>query len=84
MYWHISRSGTETYLEPCQISAVELFLQNSAKKDEVPVTTVNDWKSVIVGTKMPILVAFGCLDSPLCEIKMSELNKQHISQTRYY
>ena len=33
---------------------------------------------------MTILVALGVLDSPLCEIKMSTLNKQHINETGYY
>ena len=44
-------------------------------------TTVNDWRSLVVDAKISILVALGVLDSPLCEIKMSKLNKQHISKT---
>ena len=47
-------------------------------------TTVNDWDSLVFNTKMTILVALGVLDSPLCEIKMSTLNKQHINETGYY
>ena len=47
-------------------------------------TTVNDWDSLVFDTKMTILVALGVLDSPLCEIKMSTLNKQHINETGYY
>ena len=46
-------------------------------------TTVNDWRSLVVDAKISILVALGVLDSPLCEIKMSKLNKQHISKTGY-
>ena len=46
-------------------------------------TTVNDWDSLVFDTKMTILVALGVLDSPLCEIKMSTLNKQHINETGY-
>ena len=32
-------------------------------------TTVNDWRSLVVDAKISILVALGVLDSPLCEIK---------------
>ena len=39
------------------------------------VTTVNSWESLIVDTKVSILVALGALDSPLCKIKMSKLEK---------
>ena len=46
-------------------------------------TTVNGWESLIVDTKISILVGLGVLDSPLCEIKMSKLIKQHINQTGY-
>ena len=46
-------------------------------------TTVNDWRSLVVDAKISILVALGVLDSPLCEFKMSKLNKQHISKTGY-
>ena len=46
--------------------------------------TVNGWESLVADTKMSILVALGVLDSPLCEMKMSKLNKQHISETGYY
>ena len=38
-------------------------------------TTVSGWESLVVDTKISILVALGILDSPLCEIKMSKLNK---------
>ena len=47
-------------------------------------TTVKGWESLFVDTKISILVALGVLDSPLCEIKMRKLNKQHISETGYY
>ena len=47
-------------------------------------TTINGWESLVVDTKISILVVLGVLDSPLCEIKMSKLNKQHISETGYY
>ena len=48
-------------------------------------TTVNGWKSLVVDTKIVILIALGTLDSPLCEIKVSKLNEQHIiSETGYY
>ena len=47
-------------------------------------TTVNGWESLIVDTKVSILVALGVLDTPLFEIKMSKLNKQHISETGYH
>ena len=46
-------------------------------------TTVNGWESIIVNTKISILVALGVLELPLCEINMRKLNKQHISETRY-
>ena len=39
------------------------------------VTTVNGWESLILDTTISILVALGVLDPPLCEIKMSKLNK---------
>ena len=39
-------------------------------------TTVNGWESLVVETKISILVTLGALDSSLCEIKMSRLNKQ--------
>ena len=45
---------------------------------------VNGWDSLIVDTKISILVALGVLDSPLCEIIMSKLNKQHISPIGYH
>ena len=45
---------------------------------------VNGWESLVVDTKISILVALGVLDSPLSEMKMSKLNKQHISETGYY
>ena len=47
-------------------------------------TTVNDQESLVVDTKISILVALGVLDLPLCETKMSKLNKQHIIDTGYY
>ena len=51
-------------------------------------TIVNSWESLIVDTKISMLVALGVLDLPLClrgcEIKMSKLNKQDISETGYY
>ena len=45
---------------------------------------VNGWESLILDTNISILVGLGVSDSPLCEIKMSKLNKQHISETEYY
>ena len=48
------------------------------------VTTVNDWESLNVDTKIPILFALGVLDSPPCEMKVKKLNKQHIRETGYY
>ena len=47
-------------------------------------TTVNGWESLVVDTKISILVGLVVLDSPLCEIKITKLNKQHISETGYY
>ena len=47
-------------------------------------TAINGWESLTADTKISILVAFGVLDLPLCEIKMSKLNKQHITKTGYY
>ena len=47
-------------------------------------TAVNGWESLVVETKIPILVTLGALDSSLCEIKLSRLNKQNISETGYY
>ena len=38
-------------------------------------TTVNGWESLVVDTKISILVTLGVLDSPLSEIKMRKLNK---------
>ena len=35
-------------------------------------TTVNAWESLVVYTKISILVALGVLDLPLWEIKMSK------------
>ena len=46
-------------------------------------TTGNDWESLVVDTKISILVAFGVLNSPLPETKISKFNKQHISETEY-
>ena len=46
--------------------------------------TVKGWESLFVDTKISILVALAVLDSPLCEIKMCKLNKQHISETGCY
>ena len=42
---------------------------------KVFITTVNSWGSLVVNTKISILVALGVLDSPLYEIKMSKLKK---------
>ena len=42
--------------------------------------TVDSWVSLVVDTKISILVTLGVLDLPLCESKMSKSNKQHISQ----
>ena len=39
---------------------------------------------MVVDGENPILVALGALDSPLCEIKMTKLKKQHISETVYF
>ena len=47
-------------------------------------TTVNGWESLIVDTKVSILVALGVLDTPLFEIKMSKLNKQRIGETGHH
>ena len=47
------------------------------------VTTVNDWESLIVDTKICTLVALGVLALLLCEIKISKLNRQDISETGY-
>ena len=47
-------------------------------------TTYIGWESLVLDIKIFILVALGVLDFPLCEIKMSKLNKQHISETGYY
>ena len=46
-------------------------------------TTGNDWEPLVVDTKISILVAFGVLNSPLPETKISKFNKQHISETEY-
>ena len=46
--------------------------------------TVNGWESLVVDTKISILVASDILDSPLCEMKMSKSNKICISETGYY
>ena len=43
-------------------------------------TAVDSWESLVVDTKISNLVTLGVLDLPLCEIKMSKSNKQHISQ----
>ena len=48
------------------------------------VTKVNDWESLNVDTKIPILFALGVLVSPPCEMKVRKLNKQHIRETGYY
>ena len=45
------------------------------------VTTVNSWESLIVEIKISILVDLGVLDSRLYEVKISKLNKQHISES---
>ena len=42
------------------------------------------WDSLVVDTKISILVNLRVLDLPLCEIKVSRLKKQHISETEYY
>ena len=46
--------------------------------------TVYGWESLIVGKKNLHLSCLDVLDPSLCEIKMSKLNKQHISETGYY
>ena len=46
--------------------------------------TLLPYYSQTVDSKSSFLVALGVLDSPLREIKMSKLNKQHISETGYY
>ena len=51
------------------------------------VTTVNNWESLIVDTKISNLNALGVLgvlELPLHEIKISKLNKQLIWETGYY
>ena len=55
-----------------------------ASRTKFFVATVNGWESLFVDSKISILVTLGVPDSPLYEIKMSKLNKQHISQTEYY
>ena len=55
-----------------------------ASRSKFFATTVNGWESLIVDTNISILVTLGVADSPLCEIKISKLSKQHISETRYY
>ena len=47
-------------------------------------STVKDWESLVVDTKISILVALDVLDLPLCEIKMNKLGKQRISETGFY
>ena len=47
-------------------------------------TVVNVFESLVVDIKTSSLVALGVLDLYLCEIKMSKLNKQHISKMGYY
>ena len=47
-------------------------------------TVLYDWESLIVDIKIPLLVAVGILNWPLCVIKMSKLNEQRISETEYY
>ena len=47
-------------------------------------TTVYGSESLVVDTKIFILVTLGVLDLPLCEIRTSKSNKQHISETGYY
>ena len=47
-------------------------------------TAVNGLESLVVDAKISVLVALGVQDSPLCEIKMSKLNKQHFGETGYY
>ena len=47
-------------------------------------TAVNDWESLVVDTKISILFTLGVLDSPLCKIRMSKLNKHHISESGYF
>ena len=42
-------------------------------------TTVSDWESLPVVTKKSVLVPKATLDLPLLEIKMSKLNRHHIS-----
>ena len=42
--------------------------------------TVNGWEPLIVDTKISIIVVLYVLDSPLCEIKLSKLNEQNISE----
>ena len=46
--------------------------------------TISGGESLIFNTKISISVALGVIDSSLREIKMSKLNKQHISETEYY
>ena len=40
-------------------------------------TTVDGWESITVDTKILFLFALGVPDSRLCEIKISNLNKEH-------
>ena len=47
-------------------------------------TTVNGWESLVVDTKIYILVALGVLDSPLCEIKMSKFCEIYLKMTQWW
>ena len=46
--------------------------------------TVNKLDSLIVDIKISTLVVLGVLYWPLCEIKMSKLDKQRINELEYY
>ena len=48
------------------------------------VTTVSGWNSLAIVTEKSTLVPKGVLDQPLLKIKMSKLNKHHISGRELY
>ena len=47
-------------------------------------TTVDGWQTLTADTKITFLLALGVPDSRFCEIKISNLNKEHINETGYY
>ena len=51
---------------------------------KVFITTVNGWGSLVVNTKISILVALGVLDSPLYEIKLKKSISVKENITKYF